>query len=38
MEVNQVAPYWEIFEKSIIDNPTTKYEYTEITQNNVNVS
>ena len=39
MAVNQVvAPYWEIFEKPIIDDSTTKYEYTEIRENNVNVS
>ena len=39
MVVDQVvAPYWEIFVKLIIDDSTTKYEYTEIRENNVNVS
>ena len=39
MAVNQVvAPYWEIFEKPIVNDSTTKYEYTEIRENNVNVS
>jgi len=37
--VNQViVPYWEIFEKPIIYDSTTKYEFTEIKEKNVNVS
>ena len=36
--MNQVvASYWEIFENPIIDDSTTKYEYTEIRENNVNL-
>ena len=37
--VNEVvAPYWQIFEKPIVDDSTTKYEFKEIRETNVNVS
>ena len=39
MAVNQVvAPYSEIFEESIINDSTTKYDNTGIRDNNANVS
>ena len=37
--VNEVvAPYWLIFEKPIVDDSTTKYEFIETQEKNVNVS
>jgi len=39
MAVNQVSALkWETFEKPMIDDSTTKYKYTEIRENSVNVS
>ena len=33
-----VAPYWEMFEKPIIDDSATEFQYTEIRENSVIVS
>ena len=36
MAVNEVIPYWDLFEKPIINDSKTKYEHREIRKNYVN--